>query len=77
MRSDQSVFRLLGDKQSSNAQIQFSSTKRRKTIDKPSKNNRRIGDCIHEEIPMQATLQNNYYKARNISDNLISDVLRL
>ena len=36
--------------------------KRRKFTDKPSKNNRRISDCIHEEIPMQATLQNNHYK---------------
>ena len=33
---------------------------------KPSKNNRRIGDWIHDEIPMQATLQNNYYKSLNI-----------
>ena len=45
-----------------------------KITDKPSKNNRRIGDWIHDEIPMQATLQNNYYKARNISNYLISDV---
>ena len=74
MRKDQSVFRLLGDKQSSNAQIHFSSIKWRKITDKPSKNNRRIGDCIHEEIPMQATLQNNYCKTRNITNYLISDV---
>ena len=45
-----------------------------KVTDKPSKNNRRIGDWIHEEISMQATLQNNYYKARNISNYVITDV---
>ena len=45
-----------------------------KILDKSSKNNRRIGDWMHDEIPMQATLQNNYYKARNVSNYLISDV---
>ena len=44
-----------------------------KITEKPSKHNWRIGDWINDEIPLQATLRGNYYKARNISCYLIFD----
>ena len=47
---------------------------RLKITDKPTKDNWRIGDWMNYEIPLQATLQDNYYKALNISNYLISDV---
>ena len=44
-----------------------------KITEKPSKHNWRIGDWINDEIPLQATLRDNYYKALNISCYLIFD----
>ena len=74
LRSDQSVFRFLGDKQLSNAQIHFRSANltknHRKAIEAQLKN-RWLNKWWNHAL--QATLRGNYYKALNISCYLIFD----